>query len=187
MDRTLDARVDLIVWGGGNHPVMARASGRDGVEMAEVGRVGVNDAAVVIDKIFKPVCKDSAWMLRDVRLANGTAARMHRIYWQVPHYRFKPEYEDENVTLMDEYSAKTSAYLNQNCRCSLLETVWRLTLVVGSGMPTYDARYFTGRMIETLTASELETMKRDSAHWLRAVNVIKAQILLNQLAREYGA
>jgi len=154
-----DSRFDLVVWGGGNHRLVPNS------------RLGINDAGAVIDTKLKAVCTaDASWLMRKVKFVNGTSARMPRVFWQIPHFRPNLTYFDEAPERMDNYSAITSAYLNSHCR----------------GMPTLDVRFFTRRMVATLSAEELDEMHLDEAHWLRVVNVIKAQLLLNQLARDYG-
>ena len=155
-----DTLFDLVVWGSGNHPVVH-----------DLSRTGINDAATVIGTKFKLVCTgDMWWVMRNANLSNGRTVRVPRIFWQVPHVRPNLTHQDEAPARMDNYSAVTSAYLHSSC----------------GGMPTLDVRFFTHRMVATLSAEELDELHLDEAHWLRAVNVIKAQLLLNRLATEYG-
>ena len=153
-----DTRYDTLVWGAGNHPP----------NLDYVLRPGVNNASYIVHAIVEPTCSRTgkyhiSW------LPKHDAASSPRVFWLATHCRLDIKFPDEVEDRILSYNHAMSRALDDLC-----------------GVPTIDTLDMTCALVHQLPV-DAANMTWDSAHWARAVNLLKAQRLLWEITRPgYG-
>lgn len=132
----------------------------------------MNDIEVVEKVMFENDCGSGhiTWLPLS---ENATeAARAPRLFWLLPHQRLadpSPESgSDETRDMVRTYAKASIPAIHRQC---------------GKGVGIIDAFNVTQALVDALPA-EAKDMTWDGAHWGRAVNLIKAQLILRALVAE---
>lgn len=134
-------------------------------------RLGVNNVAVVEKVVFRTDCRGGNITWLPLHGNTTEAARRPRLFWLLPHARLTNASEsrpDETREVIGRYARDSIPWIREDC---------------GEGVGIIDAFNFTKALAETLP-EEARSMTWDRKHWGRAVNLIKAQLILRALVAE---
>ena len=115
---------------------------------------GVNDADVVSQTVLEPHC------------TADLQAHADKIVFMLPHYRTRPTNEHESAEMIRQYVQRMPSFLQDKCKISRI----------------LDTHTFTEKLASTVPADVVQSMTWDGAHWSRAVNIVKAWLLLHELS-----
>ena len=156
---------DAIIWGGGNHPID---------EVSYSTRWGIHDAGQVERHVFEPTCNESSisWLpipQIDEKNKKSALRTVPRLFWLSVHARLSGE-GDESEVAMKLYSQDSLHAIQRAC----------------GNVDGIDVFEMTQKLVHDIP-EEAKLMTFDSSHWSRAVNVVKAQIVLySLLQRQYA-
>lgn len=126
----------------------------------------MNDAAVVEEEVFRPVCRDSGIPWLPVGTNTTEAQQAPRLFWQVPHTRLSGlNYTDQTMDVVRRYAKASVHSIRRQC---------------GAGVVPIDVQNFTEALVKDLP-DEAGRMTWDGCHWGRAVNLVKAQMILQAI------
>ena len=151
-----DSQWDVIVWGVGNHPV-------DGNYTT---RLGINDAAVYADHMFRRLCHPDtglSFMRHDGRLDTRSPHSTRKVFWMSSHCRSAARFNDEQDAKVHRYVVESSRHL------------WKLC-----GVPTIDTYTLTSNLVRFFP-EDAQQLSWDGTHWSRAVNLLKAVLVLHAI------
>jgi hypothetical protein len=114
-----------------------------------------NDAFLVSEHILRPTC-DSSWK-----------ALARKVVYLLPHARLRYTRPSEVPHRVRSFAREMPAHLRRDC------AVTRLV----------DPHGMTESLMSQVGEAAVANMTWDGAHWGRAVNVIKAWMILDELAR----
>jgi hypothetical protein len=149
---------DVVIWSAGNHPT------NDDI----VTRHGVHNATIVEKEIFGPTCVNNPelpWL--PLSPDNSAANKWHhpRLFWMSMHVRRTALSPDEDEVSMVAYSQDSLQAIKRTC---------------GQAVESIDVINMTRSLVHDLEA-DAKRMTWDGAHWSRAVNLVKAQIILQAI------
>ena len=141
----------VVVWGDSNHPV----------DMNYTSRCGIHDADIFTRAILEPRCPAIVAQNLSAKLVwLGTHRRLGPVNgrWAEPHF-------DEELESVHAFLRQLGPVLGCLCGVSRFVDTWG----------------FTSALVRQLPSNESEALTFDGVHWQRAVNVIKAHLLLKAI------
>ena len=143
--------ISVVVWGDSNHPV----------DMNYTSRCGIHDADIFTRAILEPRCPAIVAQNLSAKLVwLGTHRRLGPVNgrWAEPHF-------DEELESVHAFLRQLGPVLGCLCGVSRFVDTWG----------------FTSALVRQLPRNESEALTFDGVHWQRAVNVIKAHLLLKAI------
>eukprot|EP00667_Euglena_gracilis_P013884 EG_transcript_14352 len=125
------------------------------------GRYGVNNATAVRQHVYEAHCSNGTFNA----FSNLSASHRPTLLWARPHARPGMTHPDETPPMVAAYGLQTSADVQRLC-----------------GASTIDFWTFTNKLVCQFP-SEVRRLTQDTCHWGRAVNLVKAQLLLREIFR----